>query len=188
MLLSTIISTSRRSGIEVIRYDFSDPQSGKDLCDRKIAPCKQRLRHYVAENHNLESAKDIKKGLESPPGIAGTSIAECKIDQSAMSTGAAYNKIPGITKYNNFSLTSKSMRVWQAYNVGEGVDIKGSWHEQDVSGLERMGSGRKRYRVLHKRNTRQRENTMLLSLSILLAALNLLVLPPSRQLKRRMST
>ena len=188
MLLSTINSTSRRSGIEVIRYDFSDPQSGKDLCDRKIAPCKQRLRHYVAENHNLESAKDIKKGLESPPGIAGTSIAECKIDQSAMSTGAANNKIPGITKYNNFSLTSKSMRVWQAYNVGEGVDIKGSWHEQDVSGLERMGSGRKRYRVLHKRNTRQRENTMLLSLSILLAALNLLVLPPSRQSKRRMST
>ena len=42
-LLSTINSTSRRSGIEVIRYDFSDPQSGKDLCDRKIAPCKQRL-------------------------------------------------------------------------------------------------------------------------------------------------
>ena len=47
-LLSTINSTSRRSGIEVICYDFSDPQSGKDLCDRKIAPCKQRLRHYVA--------------------------------------------------------------------------------------------------------------------------------------------
>lgn len=151
-LLSTINSTSRRSGIEVIRYDFSDPQSGKDLCDRKIAPCKQRLRHYVAENHNVESAKDIKKGLESPPGIAGTSIAECKIDQSAMSTGAANNKIPGITKYNNFSLTSKSMRVWQAYNVGEGVDIKGSWHEQDVSGLERIGEWTKKIpRVTQKK-------------------------------------
>ena len=124
-LLTTINSTSRRSGIEVIRYDFSDPQSGKDLCDRKIAPCKQRLRHYVAKNHNVESAKDIKKGLESPLGIAGTSIAECKIEQSAMSTGAANNKTPGITKYNNFSLTSKSMRVWQAYNFGDGMDKKG---------------------------------------------------------------
>ena len=44
-LLSTINSASRRSGLEVIRYDFSDPQSDKDLCDRKIAPCKQHFRH-----------------------------------------------------------------------------------------------------------------------------------------------
>ena len=70
------------------------------------------------------------------------------------------------------------MRVWQAYNVGKGIDIEGSWNEQDDSGLERIEVGRKRYRVLHKRNARQRKNTMSLSLSILLAALNLLVLPP----------
>lgn len=63
----------------------------------------------------------------------------CKINQSAMSTEAANNKIPGITKYNNFSLTSKGMHVWQAYNVGEGTDIEGSWNDQDVSGLERIG-------------------------------------------------
>ena len=64
----------------VLRYDFSDPQSGKDFCDRKIAPCKLRLSQHVAENHNMESAKNIKKGLESPPGIAGMSVAECTID------------------------------------------------------------------------------------------------------------
>ena len=52
-----------------------------------------------------------------------------------MSAGTANSKIPGITKYNNFSLTSKSMCVWQGYNVGEGMDIEGSWNEQ-VSGLE----------------------------------------------------
>ena len=31
------------------------------------------------------------------------------------------------------------MRVWQAYNVGEGIHIEGSWNEQDVSGLKRIG-------------------------------------------------
>ena len=92
----------------------------------------------------MESAKDLKKGLESPPGVAGTSVAECKIDQSAVSAGAAYNKIPGITKYSNFSLTSKSMRVWPAYNVGEGMDIEGSWNEQDVSGLKGIGDWTKK--------------------------------------------
>ena len=61
-----------------------------------------------------------------------------------MSAGAANNKILGITKYNNFSLTSKSIRVWQAYNVGEGMDIEGSWNEQDVSGLKRIGDWTKK--------------------------------------------
>ena len=109
-----------------------------------------------------------------------------------MSAGAANNKIPGITKYNNFSLTSKSMRVWQAYNVRGGMDIEGSSNEQLIKmslGSKGLGIGRKRHRVVHKRNARQRENTMSLSLTILLAALmSLLALPPSRQSKRRMST
>jgi len=82
--------------------------------------------------------------LESPPEIAGTRVAECKIDQSVMTAGAANNKISGITKYNNFSLISKSMRVWQAYNVGEGMDIEEYWNEQDVSGLERIGDWAKK--------------------------------------------
>jgi len=92
----------------------------------------------------VESAKDIKKGLESPPGIAGMSVAECKIDQSAMLAGADNNKIPGITKCNNFSPTSKSMRVWQAYNVEGGMDIEGYWNEQDVPGRERIGEWTKK--------------------------------------------
>ena len=146
-LLSTINATSRRSGIEVISYDFSDPQRVRTYAT-------ERSPYANSENHNVESAEDIKKGFESPPEIAGTSIAVCKIDQSAMSTRAANNKIPGIRKYNNFSLTSKGMRVWQAYNVGEGMDIEGSWNDEDVSELERIGSERQRYLVLHERNTR----------------------------------
>ena len=68
-------STSKRTGIEVIRYDFSDPKARKDLCDRKIAPCKQRLRNYVAENNDIETAEDVKKTLEPSPVIAGTRVA-----------------------------------------------------------------------------------------------------------------
>ena len=103
------------------------------------------------------------------------------------SSGATNNKILGITKYDNFSLTSKSMCVWPAYNVGEGLNIEGSWNGQNASWLERSGNWTKKIpRVAQKK--RQRENTMSLSLSIPVAALNLLVLPPSRQSKRRMST
>ena len=67
------------------------------------------------------------------------------------SAGATNNKIPDISKkYNNFSLTSKGMRVWQAYNVGEGRDIERSWNVKMSLDLKGLGIGRKRYCMLHK--------------------------------------
>ena len=70
-----------------------------------------------------------------------------QINQSVTSAGVANNKILGITKYDNFSLTSKSMCVCQAYNVGEGMNIEGSQNEQNVSGLKRIGNWTKK--ILH---------------------------------------
>ena len=64
--MSTINSTSKRTGIVVIRYDFSDPQAGKDLCDCKIAPCKQRPRNFVAENNDIETAEDVNQSGYEP--------------------------------------------------------------------------------------------------------------------------
>ena len=122
-LLSTIHSTSKRSGIEVVRYDFSDPQAGKDLCDPRIAPCKQRLRNYVAENNDIQTAQDVKNALESPPSITGTRVAVCTVDPSYMSTKVVSNKIPNITKYNNFSFERDIITVLQAYGIGGGQKI-----------------------------------------------------------------
>ena len=138
-LLTTINNSSNRSGIEVKRYDFSEPQAGKDLCDRKIAPCKQRLRNYVSENHNIENAHDIKEGLESPPAMDCTRVAVCKIDPSKVCPSIANNKITGILKFNNFSYDEGGVRVWQAYGIGEGVYFDEFEAKQDVSGLERDG-------------------------------------------------
>ena len=67
-------------------------------------------------------------------------------------------------------------------------NIEGSWNEQNASGLERIGNWTKKMLRVAQKNARQRENMMSLSLSILVAALNLLVVSPSRQSKRWMST
>ncbi|XP_074632721.1 uncharacterized protein LOC141891635 [Acropora palmata] len=136
-LLTTINNSSNRSGIQVKRYDFSEPQAGKDLCDRKIAPCKQRLRNYLSENHNIENARDIKEGLDSPPAMDCTRVAVCKIDSSKVCPSTANNKITGILKFNNFSYDEDGVRVWQAYGIGEGVYFDEFEAKQDVSGLER---------------------------------------------------
>ena len=130
-LLSTINSTSKHTGIEAVRYDFSDPQAGKDLCDQRIAQCKQCPRNYVVENNDIQTAQEVKNALEftpppPPPSITGTRVAVCTVDLSQMSANVASNKIPNITKYNNFSFQRDSITVWQAYGIGAGQKIPNS--------------------------------------------------------------
>ena len=56
-----------------------------------------------------------------------------------MSAAVGNNKIPGLTRYNNFSFDKDNMRVWQAYGVDEGMKIKSFECKQDVTGLESVG-------------------------------------------------
>jgi len=79
--------------------------------------------------------------LESPPGITGTRVAVCTIDPSQISAKVASNKIPNITKYNNFSFEKDGIAVWQAYGVAAGQKIPNSsfMGTQNVSGLKRVG-------------------------------------------------
>ena len=70
-LLFALPAIGSRTGINIRRYDFSEPQAGKDICDRKIAPMKAHIRRYVNEKHDVIkfSAADMKEVLESHGGI-----------------------------------------------------------------------------------------------------------------------
>ena len=52
------------------RYDFSDPQSEKDVCHRRIASMKTHIRHWVNEVHDVTTAGEMKIALESH-GVRG---------------------------------------------------------------------------------------------------------------------
>ena len=39
-LLLCLHEVAKNVGVNLIRYDFSEPQAGKDICDRKTAPMK----------------------------------------------------------------------------------------------------------------------------------------------------
>ncbi|KXJ05912.1 hypothetical protein AC249_AIPGENE28663 [Exaiptasia diaphana] len=64
-LLLCLDKIGESTGITPIRYDFSDPQAGKDICDRKIAPMKAHIRRFVNEGNDVVTAEDMKRALES---------------------------------------------------------------------------------------------------------------------------
>ena len=117
-LLLALPATGSRTGIRIRRYDFSEPQAGKDICDRKIAPMKAHIRRYVNEKHDVATAAKMKEALESHGGVRGSRVAVAAVNL-ANETGGT-NKIKGISKLNNFEFTEEGIRSWSAYQIGPG--------------------------------------------------------------------
>ena len=118
-LILSLPSLGDRVGITIKRYDFSDPQAGKDVCDRRIAVIKSHMRRFINEGHDVRDAKDMKAAIESYGGVKGCFAAVVRINTS-MKTMEKHS-MTGIQSLNNFSFEDNgSLKAWKAYNVGPG--------------------------------------------------------------------
>ena len=80
-LLLSLHEIGKRMGITPLRYDFSDPQSGKDICDRKTAPMKSHIRRWVNEKNDVLTALDMKTALKSHGGLRDAVLLLLKLIQ-----------------------------------------------------------------------------------------------------------
>ena len=103
-----------------MRYDHSEPQSGKDVCDRILCPLKSSIRRYCNEGHDIFSAQDMHTALKERP-VKGTTAMVCSIQEQ--NTTLEINKIPNYSNLHNFEFTQEGLRVWKAFNVGPGKFI-----------------------------------------------------------------
>ena len=117
-LLLSLKAMGERHEVEFKRYDFSDPQSGKDVCNRRIASMKTHMRRWVNEGHDITTAEEMKIALESHEGVRGCCFAVVEIDKSTQNSQV--KKIPGISFLNNFMFFDDGIRAWKAYQIGEG--------------------------------------------------------------------
>ena len=117
-IILSLPSLGQRTGIEVKRYDFSDPQAGKDVCDRRIAAMKSHMRRYINEGHDVQTAYDMKSALDSYGAVKGCYIAVAEISESCQTL--TKHSFAGIQAFNNFKFDSTGIRVWKAYDIGPG--------------------------------------------------------------------
>ena len=73
-LIAAVKDIGDRVGITVERYDFSEPQQGKDICDRVLCPMKASIRKYCSEGHDILTASDMRTALIERP-VRGTTAA-----------------------------------------------------------------------------------------------------------------
>ena len=64
-LLATFRGVGSRQGIDVVIviYNISEPQHGKDICDRILCPMKAAVKRYCNDVHDSLTAKDMQTAL-----------------------------------------------------------------------------------------------------------------------------
>ena len=81
LLVAAGRDNGERVGITVKNYDFSEPQSGKDICDRILCPLKASIREHCSEGHDILTATDMKEALKQHP-VSGTSTSVNIVEKS----------------------------------------------------------------------------------------------------------
>ena len=72
---------AKEVGVEVHSYQYSEPQSGKDTCDRILYPMKSSIRAYCNEGHGVLTAVDMRDALTQHP-VKGTTAVVSIVDES----------------------------------------------------------------------------------------------------------
>ena len=108
-LILSLPSIAERAGIKIARYDFSDPQAGKDVCDRRIATVESHMRRYINEGHDIKSGSDMKAPIDSHGGVKGCQAAVVKIQKSSQTMKT--HTMSEIQALKNFSFESGGLRV-----------------------------------------------------------------------------
>ena len=96
------------------RYDFSEPQSGKDVCDRIISPMKGAIRRYCNEGHNILTAADMHEALKVRQ-VKGSSGAVCEIDSNRKEVKS--KRINNFSFFHNFACEKDGLRLSTACGV-----------------------------------------------------------------------
>jgi hypothetical protein len=116
-LIAAVRDIGKRVGVLVENYHYSEPQSGKDICDGILCPMKCSIRAYCNEGHDILTAADMREALEHHY-VKGTTAAVNVVDETKKSL--TINKIEHFSNYHNFQYETTGVRVWRSYGIGCG--------------------------------------------------------------------
>ena len=105
-----------KTGVNISRVDFSEPQGGKGPCDRKAATIKARVRWYLNEGNNVTTVREFRDAIMSSGGVPGVRVAMF----DAGNLCDPHVKWEGISRENYFAYSNRKVTAWEAYGLGVG--------------------------------------------------------------------
>ncbi|CAB3999301.1 Hypothetical predicted protein, partial [Paramuricea clavata] len=119
-LIAALRDIAKRVGVTVQGYYYSEPQAGKDICDRILCPMKHAIRTYSKEGHDVLTAVHMRDALLQHP-VKGTTAAVSTVNESQKTL--SIKPIQDFSAYHSFSYEESGVRVWKCYGIGQGKNI-----------------------------------------------------------------
>lgn len=124
------------SGLKIMRYDYSEAQSGKSFCDAKIAHMRSKMKMYVSTGNNILSAEDMRTAIMKGSGVTGCQCAVVEVDTTKQEMTS--HRFKGVNSISNLEFDDDNIVMWHAYNIGIGKKLNRSSvlkQEQGETGL-----------------------------------------------------
>lgn len=110
-------------GIKLCRYDYSEPQKGKDQADRESAVFKAFVKAFIGNGGNVRCALDLKKAILYNGGPRSTKVAIAENTKKTKSPLTNFKKIPSISYFHSAELKDNGCTFWRHYNIGGGTTV-----------------------------------------------------------------
>jgi len=119
--LSYIISTVTENKTKLCRYDFNEPQKGKDACDREAAYLKSRKDAYINSNasNKVTNAPELITSFMFNGGPKNTKAIHLDIDKTKARI-LNPKSITGIQNYHSFIIDHDTIQCFEYYSIGLG--------------------------------------------------------------------
>ncbi len=107
---------AQNCSMKVSRYDFCEPQTGKDICDRKISVLKRAISRYIDSGYDVTNAVELKNALDSR-NLEGTYVYVCPEQEIDFKEDFNFNLI---STYNSFVYHDDYLVAYKYNNIGNG--------------------------------------------------------------------
>jgi len=117
---------TQKSDVEILRWSFSEAQTGKSACDRQAALIKKRIANYVDQGNNLKTEADFYKALLDPDApfqsaLGHTTVIHAKKSTTSASTKASGKRMNGIRSLSDFTFFGDKLiaRKFGGFGTGQ---------------------------------------------------------------------
>ena len=86
--------------------------------DRFAAVIKSHVRRYLNEKHDVTNAEQFVEACLSHGGVKNVNVVECRFKSIPQSAKFQLNNIK---KFRNFCFERHGLRLFRAWNIGEGM-------------------------------------------------------------------
>uniref|UniRef100_A0A914QMW9 C2H2-type domain-containing protein n=1 Tax=Panagrolaimus davidi TaxID=227884 RepID=A0A914QMW9_9BILA len=116
-MIFSLKTLQQQTNVNILEWIYSEPQAGKDTCDRKASEIKNFLRAFVDKRNNVETAQQFFDAMTYIP-MAYTTVSLSSIKRPT-TVDKIFN-VQGISKYYDFIVEDLGIRVFHFNGIGDG--------------------------------------------------------------------